>query len=185
MNYYRQSFHISHVYSLWQDLSMGTIIFDLVTLTLKFDLLFKNFNLGHSFLTRRGRAFIFNMYIPCDKVFPWVAKFLTLWPWPWRLNLLSKKNFNLGHSFLTRRGRAFIFHTYIPCDKTFPWIQKKIDLVTLTLTFDLLLENFNLGHSFLTRRGRAFIFHTFIPCDKTFPWVPTFFTLWPWHLTYF
>ena len=32
---------------------VGTKIFDLVTLTLKFDLLLKNFNLGHSFLTRR------------------------------------------------------------------------------------------------------------------------------------
>ena len=37
---------------------MGTKIFDLVTLTLEFDLLLKNFNLGHSFLTRRGRDFI-------------------------------------------------------------------------------------------------------------------------------
>ena len=32
---------------------MGTNIFDLVTLTLKFDLLLKKFNIGHSFLTRR------------------------------------------------------------------------------------------------------------------------------------
>ena len=56
---------------------MGTKIFDLVTLTLEFDLLFKNFNLGHSFLTGKGRAFIFHMYIPCDKAFPWVPKFLT------------------------------------------------------------------------------------------------------------
>ena len=37
---------------------MGTKIFDLVTLTLKFDLLIKNLNLGHIFLTRRGRAFM-------------------------------------------------------------------------------------------------------------------------------
>ena len=34
------------MYSLWQDLSHGAIIFDLVTLTLKFDLLLKNFNHG-------------------------------------------------------------------------------------------------------------------------------------------
>ena len=34
------------MYSLWQDLSHGTISFDLVTLTLKFDLLLKNFNYG-------------------------------------------------------------------------------------------------------------------------------------------
>ena len=47
MNRERQDFYISHVYPLWQDLSLHTIIFDLVTLTLKFDLLFKNSNLGH------------------------------------------------------------------------------------------------------------------------------------------
>ena len=40
---------------------MGTKIFDLVTLTLTFDLLLKNFNLGHSFLTRRGKASILHM----------------------------------------------------------------------------------------------------------------------------
>ena len=34
------------MYSLSQDFSHGTIIFDLVTLTLKFDLLLKNFNIG-------------------------------------------------------------------------------------------------------------------------------------------
>ena len=56
---------------------MGAKIFDLVTLTLEFDLLLKNFNLGHNFLTRRGRAFICHMYIPCDKTFQLVLKFLT------------------------------------------------------------------------------------------------------------
>ena len=106
---------------LWQDLSMGAKIFDLVTLTLKLTYFQKNFNLGHRFLTRRGRAFILHMYIPCDKTFPWVPKFLTLWPW--HLTYF-KKNFNLGHSFLTRRGRAFILHMCIPCSKTtnaLPW----------------------------------------------------------------
>ena len=34
------------MYSLRQGLSHGTITFDLVTLTLKFDLFLKNFNLG-------------------------------------------------------------------------------------------------------------------------------------------
>ena len=57
---------------------MGTKIFDLVTLTLKFDLLIKNFNLGHIFLTRRGRAFILHMYIPCDKTFLCVLKIFDL-----------------------------------------------------------------------------------------------------------
>ena len=70
---------LSYLYSLWQDLSMGTKFFYLVTLTLKFDLhvRLKNFNLGHSSLTRRGRAFIFHMYIPCDTTFLRVQKFLT------------------------------------------------------------------------------------------------------------
>ena len=50
----------------------GKQFVDQVTLTLKFDLLSKNFNLGHSSLTRRGRAFIFHMYILCDNTFPWI-----------------------------------------------------------------------------------------------------------------
>ena len=41
----------------------------LVTLTLKFVLLEQNFNLGNSFLTKRGRAFIFHICIPCSKIF--------------------------------------------------------------------------------------------------------------------
>ena len=61
-----------------------------MTLTLKFDLFLKNFNLGYSFLTRRGRAFIFHMYIPYDKTFPSVPKFLTWWPWPWSLTYFQK-----------------------------------------------------------------------------------------------
>ena len=45
------------------------MIFDLVTLTLKFDLLLKNFNIDHSLNTIRGRAFIFHMFIPYDNTF--------------------------------------------------------------------------------------------------------------------
>ena len=100
---------------------MGTNIFDLVTLTLKFDLLLTNFNLSNSFLTRKVRAFIFNMYIPCElwqdlsmgtNIFDLVT--LTL-----KFDVLLN-NFNLSNRFLTRRVRAFIFHMYIPCDKIFP-----------------------------------------------------------------
>ena len=73
---------MSHVYSLWQDLSHGTIIFDFVTLT--FDLLLKNFIIGHNLNTIRGRAFIYmyHMCIPYDKTFHMVPLVLTLWPWP-------------------------------------------------------------------------------------------------------
>ena len=40
-----------------------------MTLTLKFDLLLKNFNLGHNFLTTSDRAFILHMCITCDNIF--------------------------------------------------------------------------------------------------------------------
>ena len=69
MNRERQGSHNLYVYSLWQDLSYHTIIFDLVTLTLKIDLLFKNFNLGHNLWTVRDRAQIIYMCIYCDKTF--------------------------------------------------------------------------------------------------------------------
>ena len=62
------SHHPSRVRSLQLELSYRTIIFDLVTLTLKFDLLFKNFNLGY-ILTIRDMAFIFHICIPCDQTF--------------------------------------------------------------------------------------------------------------------
>jgi hypothetical protein len=71
-----QGFHISHECSLCQDLSMGTKPFDHVTLM--FDLLIKNFNLGYNFQMECTRTLIFIMNVPCDKIFSWVPKFLTL-----------------------------------------------------------------------------------------------------------
>ena len=77
-------FHIAHAYSLWEDLSHGTVIFDLVTLTLKFDLLLKNFNLGHNFLTTSDRAFIMHKSYDflVTRPFTWNCKF-----WPHDLDL--------------------------------------------------------------------------------------------------
>ena len=43
--------------------------FDLMTLTLKFNLLLKNFNLGHSFQTRSDQIFILYICTPCNKTF--------------------------------------------------------------------------------------------------------------------
>ena len=57
------------MYSLWQDLSVGTKTFDPVTLTLTFDLLLKKLNLGIYFCTQRDRAFILLMDIHCGKTF--------------------------------------------------------------------------------------------------------------------
>jgi hypothetical protein len=53
---------------------MGIKIFDLVTLTLVFDLLIKNFNLGYNFGMVCTRVSIFHMSVPCDKTFPGVPK---------------------------------------------------------------------------------------------------------------
>ena len=48
MNYQTYSFHISHVCSLWQDLSVGTKLFDLLTFTVTFDQYLGNFNLAYN-----------------------------------------------------------------------------------------------------------------------------------------
>ena len=46
--------------------------FEHVTLTVTFDLLLKNFNIGHNFLILRDGAMIFDMCVPYDKAFPLV-----------------------------------------------------------------------------------------------------------------
>ena len=53
LNRKRKAFHISHVSSSWQNLSVNTKLFDLVT----FDLYFENFNIDHIFWTLRGMVF--------------------------------------------------------------------------------------------------------------------------------
>jgi hypothetical protein len=71
--------------------------FDLVTLTLKFDPLFKNFNIGCIFWMVSDRAFIFYMCVPYDKNFLMVPQFFTLWPWRW----------SLAHYLITFTGHIF------------------------------------------------------------------------------
>ena len=46
--------------------------FEHVTLTVTFDLLLKNFNIGHNFFILRDGALIFGMYVPYDKALPLV-----------------------------------------------------------------------------------------------------------------
>jgi hypothetical protein len=47
--------------SLWRNLSFGTKTFDLVTVTLNFELVLKNFDLDYIFWTRCVRALIFEV----------------------------------------------------------------------------------------------------------------------------
>ena len=126
------------------------------------------------------------MSTPCDKTFPWVPLFFTLWPWPWSM-IHFLKTLTLLTSFeqwvlelwyftwvslVIRPFRGF--HNFVPCD--------------LDLGVGPIFWNFNLAYNFWTVGARALIFHLSIPCDKTlFSWVPLCFTLWtaPWSCTHF
>ena len=79
MNRERQGFHISHVYSLWQNILHYSINFDLGTFTLKFDLLFNKFNLGHYLWTVRDGAFIFHSVFLVTRPFT-LYMYHNFWP---------------------------------------------------------------------------------------------------------
>jgi hypothetical protein len=89
--------------SLWQHLSIGTNFFDFVTLM--FDPLFKNLNIGHIFWMASDMAFIFHMCVPYDKTFLLVPKSLTLWPWSL---ILFSRSLTLVHIFWMVSDKAFI-----------------------------------------------------------------------------
>ena len=90
-----------------------------VTLTLEIDS-FSNFNHLMS-----ARALIFHMSILCDKTYPWIPLFFTLWPWPWSLTHFFE-NFNIANKFWTVSGslRAFKLHISISCDKIFLLVSR-------------------------------------------------------------
>ena len=93
----------------------GSIIFDLVTLTLEFDLLFKNLDLANNFWIVSARALIFHMSIPYDKTFAWFPLFHYLVTLTREFDLLFK-NLDLAYNFWTVSARALIVHMSIPCD---------------------------------------------------------------------
>ena len=51
---------------------MCTINFERMTLTVTFDILLKNFKIGHKFFILRDKEFIFGLCVPYDKDFPTV-----------------------------------------------------------------------------------------------------------------
>ena len=94
------------MHSLWQDISLHTRSFDLFTLILKFDQLFKNFNLGHNFQSRRARAFILHICIPCDKDLSHHSFIFDIVTLTLKFYLLLK-NFYIGHYFMNREREGF------------------------------------------------------------------------------
>ena len=92
-----------------------------------FDLLLKNFNIGHNFCILRDGAFIFGMCSHYDTTIPMVPSILNIWQcissfvfyiWPWP----TFENHNIGHNAFVLRGMAFIFGIHIPHDKAFPMV---------------------------------------------------------------
>ena len=156
------------------------MLFDLVTLTLKFYLLLKNFNIGHNLNTIKGGAFIFHMCIPYDKTFHMYHAFdlvtLTL-----KFDLILK-NFNIGHNLNTIRGGGSYFTCVFLMTIPFTWNHSFyvpgsndrghiVFVLSVYLFVCLFIVNFNLRYNFWTVRDRYFIFgmHT-----------PLMMPLWPW-----
>ena len=90
------------------------------------------------------------MYIPCDKAFPRVPKFLTSWPWLWSLTYFEKTLTLVIASLPEEVGLSY-FHMCIPCSNTFnalPWFS---DLVTLTSPGCSFLKKIVLDYDFWIR----------------------------------
>jgi hypothetical protein len=68
----------------------GYKTFDLVTLTLVFNLLIDNFNLDYIVWLVSTRTLIFHMSVSFDKTFLWVPTYLISWSWPWCLTYKLK-----------------------------------------------------------------------------------------------
>ena len=144
--------------SLWQDLSVCTKKFDLVTLTLNFHLLFKKLNLGYSFWTKRDKAFILHMWVLYDKTFLFVLKILILWPWPWLLIYFSK-NLTLAITFEPKEiGLSYYRHVSLVAR---PFcVYQKFWPGTLTLTLTYFWKNLTLAITFEPKQ----IEHSYYMC---------------------
>ena len=145
------------MYSLWQDLSVDTKIFDFVTLTLTFDLLLKNLTLAIIFEPKEIGLSYFTCVFLVTRPFCRYQRFwlrdldLDFWP--------TFEKLNLGNNFWTKRDRAFIFHMCISCGKTFLletqfFLPRDLDL-DFWPTFE---KKLNLDHNFWTKSDRALIY---------------------------
>ena len=82
---------IFQINSLWQNLSVGTIIFYPVPLTLEFDPFFENFYLTNNFWAASARALVFKWVFFVTRLFHGYHNFvprdldLGVWPIFWKL----------------------------------------------------------------------------------------------------
>ena len=154
------------MHSLWQDLSVCTKNFDLVTLTLTFDLLLKKkLNLGYKLLNQKRSGFhithvgsLWQELSVCTKKFDIVTLTLTF-------DLLLK-NLTLATTFEPHEIGLLYFTCVFLLARPSCWNQN-----SLPRDLDL-----NLDHNFWTKSDRDLILHTSIPYDKTFQLIPIF---WP------
>ena len=102
--------------------------FDIVTLTMEYDLPFENFKFVNSIWTVSVKALIFL-----------VIEHLTLT----LESGLHFEYFYLVNNIWKVSAWALIFHIIIPCDKVFLLV-----LYLLTLTFDQFSLKINIGHNF-------------------------------------
>ena len=101
----------------------------------------KKLNLGYDFWIKKIRLSYYIMCIPCGKTFLFVPKVLTLWVWSWPCLLTY---FWIKLTLDTTFEPKQIEHSYytcIPHGKTFSGSTKIVHLMTLTVTFDLILRN--------------------------------------------
>ena len=113
-----------------------------MTLTLTFYLLLKKLNLGYIFWTKRDKAFIVQVCIPCGKTFLSIPKILTLWLWPWLFTCFWK-NLTLAITF-EPKVIGLQYYTYLfPVTRTLEWYQYFWPC-GLDLDFDLLMEKLEL-----------------------------------------
>ena len=110
--------------------SVGTIIFDRVTLTLEFDPFFENINPANNFWTSSARALIFHNNTPCYEIFLLVLNLLTL-----SSDQFKKK---IGHNCLKIRYYSFhIAHSH------FLWLDLSTGIKIFVLVILALVGN---GH---------------------------------------
>ena len=123
-----------------------------------------------------ARALIFHMItsILCDKTFPWVPTFFTLWHWLWSLTYFLK-TLTLQITY-----KQFIVSEF----SYFTWIFLMMRSLCWYWNFWLDIWNIfkrkiNVIHNKIIYI-QAFILHISVSCDKILVLVSWYLSLWPW-----